>query len=98
MQKSYEFYITPDEYDTALKNGISKQTLEERVRTLAWDKETAITKEVSKHKKIDKNIIELAEQNGICYRTLLYRITGLGLDPIIAATKPLQDRKNMLKS
>jgi hypothetical protein len=42
--KMYEWYITPEEYEEAEKNGISRDTLEHRVRYLAWNKEDAVNK------------------------------------------------------
>ncbi len=39
----YDFYITPEEYEVAEKNGIDKRTLEQRIREYGWDKERAIT-------------------------------------------------------
>ena len=40
----YDYYITPEEYETAERNGISRVLLDKRVRDLLWDKETAINK------------------------------------------------------
>ena len=41
MEKKY-WYITPDDFERGIKNGISKDTLRQRVRTLGWDVEKAI--------------------------------------------------------
>jgi len=38
---AYEFYIQPNEYEIAEHNGISKGTLEQRIRDLGWHKEKA---------------------------------------------------------
>lgn len=38
------YYITPEEYDLAEKNGICKATLESRIKQLGWSKKKAITK------------------------------------------------------
>jgi len=89
---SYDFYITPEEYQIAQQNGVSAATLEVRVRSLAWKKERAInTPPHKKHRLGDW--IKVAEKNGICYRTLVYRANQLGWDLERAATQPLQNRK-----
>ncbi|MDT8718301.1 hypothetical protein IAI10_16660 [Clostridium sp. 19966] len=92
MVDPYDFYITPEEYDRALLKGISKDLLEVRIRTLAWDKERAINTSPNEHKRLDSDWIKLANQNGICYSTFKYRANELGWDLERAATQPLQDR------
>jgi uncharacterized protein YjcR len=87
----YDFYITPDEYEIAVKNGIGNKLLEARVRVLAWDKEKAITAPPHNKKPV-KDWVEIAEKHGICYSTLRYRMNRLGWEPERAATQPLQDR------
>lgn len=42
MRNPYEYYITPEEYEMAAENGISRSTLNRRVRDLGWEKEIAI--------------------------------------------------------
>lgn len=93
---SHYYYISPEEYLEAQFNGISSTLLETRIRTLAWDKERAISTPPLKKVSI-KEWVPLAEQNGICYSTLRYRINRLGWDPERAATQPLQDRKKQAK-
>jgi len=34
----YDFYITPEEYEEAAKIGITKKTLDKRIRYRGWDK------------------------------------------------------------
>ena len=41
MEKKY-WYITPDDFERAAKNGINQDALRQRVRTLGWDIERAI--------------------------------------------------------
>ncbi len=89
----YEFYITPEEYDQASSNGIIRQTLESRIRSMAWDKKSAIETPPLKKQKIDKKWREIAESNGICYSTFRHRVSQLGWDVERAATQPLQDKK-----
>lgn len=92
----YDFYITPEEYERAEANGISRQLLDQRVRTLNWPHEKAITK-LPHVKHPIKDWVEIAEEHGICYSTLRYRINRLHLEPEVAATKPLQDRTAQAK-
>lgn len=83
----YDFYITPEEYGIAEKNGISKRLLEERIRNSGWDKEIAMVKQPQKQWTGWAEVKELALQNGICYRTFKHRRNkGMGL--LEAATRP----------
>lgn len=97
MKDVYQFYITPDEYDKASKNGIRPALLEVRIRTLAWEKDKAINTPPLKFKRIPKEWVEIAKDNGICYSTLKYRTNTLGWDIERAATQPLQDRQAQAK-
>ena len=51
MEKKY-WYITPDDFERAAKNGINKDTLRQRVRTLGWDIERAIKSPLKKVRNI----------------------------------------------
>ncbi|GIM47011.1 hypothetical protein DNHGIG_25600 [Collibacillus ludicampi] len=93
----YDFYITPDEYEQAAKNGIRPALLEVRIRSLGWPKSKAINTPPHKKKRLSSNWIKLAEQNGICYSTFKHRVNQLGWDPERAATQPLQDRRAQAK-
>lgn len=44
MEDKRYYYITPDDYERAEKNGISRKLLNRRVRGSGWDIEKAITK------------------------------------------------------
>lgn len=95
----YDFYITPDEYEIAKKNGISSKILDVRVRDLGWSKKEAINKPILHQKNYPKEILELAKNNGICYRTFKSRVNKLGWDIFKAANTPLMDnRKNINKA
>lgn len=48
MKNIYDFYITPEEYEIAVKNGIGKVALENRIRKHGWDKERALTQPTQK--------------------------------------------------
>lgn len=97
MQYIYDFYITPEEYDIAASNGISKQTLEERIRRLAWDKSEAMTKPVKNQNSI-KEWISLANKNGISLRTFEERIYTKKWSYEVAATTPILDRKAIVEN
>lgn len=87
-----EFYITPEEYETAEKNGISSWTLEVRVRDLLWDKGRAIT-ELPQYKDYSNSkMADIAESNGIKRGTFFARVRR-GMSPEKAATKKMVDRK-----
>ena len=94
----YDYYIAPEEYEIAAKNGISPARLEVRIRSLGWSKQRAMTEPPQKKKpRIPREIIELAERHGIKYNTLRYRVHHLGWDMRRAATQPLQDRRAQAK-
>ncbi|MBP1971614.1 hypothetical protein J2Z83_003765 [Virgibacillus natechei] len=90
--KLYDFYITPDEYEIAKKNDIPRRLVDERVRTLCWDKETAITKSVKAHKNNFEKWSAVAKQNDIPYPTFTTRVRN-GMTQEEAATKPVQCKK-----
>jgi hypothetical protein len=96
MRNPYDWYITPEEYETAAANGISKQLLENRIRRLGWPKELAMTKPPRKLSKIPREIVELAQRNDIPYQTLYWRIYA-GWAPERAATEPVADRAECVK-
>lgn len=99
--KTYTFYITPEQYEKAEKNGIDRKTLDNRVRGLGWDLERAMTEEKNKGRRfLPKEIIDLAAKNGIQRRTLYERVQRSGMSEIEAATKPLatlEDKKRFLE-
>ncbi|MFJ7408099.1 MULTISPECIES: hypothetical protein [unclassified Lysinibacillus] len=70
----YDFYITDEEYALALSNGISRKTLEYRIRNSGWPKLKAITEPVLKQRKYPEWALELANMNGISYGTFKDRI------------------------
>ena len=90
---AYEFYVTPTELEIALKNGISRKRLDDRIQNLAWDKERAITTPPKQYKSTDKKWRELARKNGIPYRCFQKRVIVYGWNQERAATEPLQDRR-----
>ncbi|WP_274362718.1 hypothetical protein [Paenibacillus thermotolerans] len=93
----YDFYITPEEFEQAAKNGISQVIFYNRVRQLGWSKDKAMTTPPRKRASHNNRWVKIAERNGICYRTYTYRVNRLGWEPERAATQPLQDRKALAK-
>lgn len=83
----YDYYITPEEYKEAKKNGIDKHTLEQRIRTYGWDKDKAL----NTPKKIRVNryleYLKIAKENNIS-KTLFYSRLSSGWDALRAATTP----------
>src|SRR5699024_10771102 len=88
----YDYYITPEEYEIAEQNGISRVLLDKRVRDLLWDKETAITKPPKTQDYSLSKYADIAEQNGIHCNTFFTRVRS-GMPPEKAMMKPLQDKK-----
>ena len=72
----YEWYITPDEYDAAEQNGISRDTLEHRIRYHGWSKKKAITQPVRRNDKY-KKWLAVAINNGIKEETFKQRVYRL---------------------
>ena len=81
----YDFYITPEEYEIALRNGISNYTLERRIRLYGWSKERALSEPSQKHNNRDK-WLKIALKNGIKRSTFLGRINKYGWSEERAAT------------
>ncbi|MEB9540110.1 hypothetical protein P4I87_20060 [Bacillus cereus] len=96
MKSPYDFYITPDEYEEAEKNGISRDLLTCRIRNLGWDKEIAMTKPSRYNANRWKNIKEIALKNGISHSTYTARIKK-GWRLIDAISKPPIDKYQSLK-
>lgn len=93
---SLSYYITPQEYEIAKQNGISRATLEYRIRDLAWDMSKAINTPPRKKKSL-KEWRTIADQNGIPYPAFQKRMHVYNWDPERAATEPLQDRRELAK-
>ena len=69
MINPYDYYITDEEYAIAEKHGISKDTLNFRIRRMGWDKEKALTTKPRKYTNRAKQV-EIAKANGISRATL----------------------------
>lgn len=97
MKDPYDFYITDEEYDHAFKNGIAKKTLDFRIRSLGWDKETAINKPIEIYDSGWREWKCIAERNGICYGTYYQRRKYGGMSPFEAATNPVLTKEQILQ-
>jgi hypothetical protein len=88
--QSNRVYITPEDYNEAEENGISKKVLNVRVYRHGWSLERAKSEPVRRRSSsaAHKYHLELMKKNGIKYRTYNDRIVN-GWDPLDAATKPL---------
>lgn len=92
MSKRY-FYIAPDDYDVAAKNGISKLLLYGRVRQLGWDVDRAVTQPVRRTRHKDK-WLDIAIQNGIKENTFWMRVDCLKWTKEKAATTKVRNYGN----
>lgn len=88
----YDFYITPEEYELALKNGISKSTLEARIRKYGWSKYKALNNPVKKSNL--EYWYKLAKSNGICKGTFMDRVYRLKWSLIKSASTPVMIKRN----
>ena len=95
MINPYDYYITDEEYAIAKKNGISKHTLNYRIRQMGWDKEKALTKPPRKYTDRAKQI-EIAKSNGISKTTFYDRLAD-GWKVEDAYTVPVMSGKQILE-
>ena len=84
----YDYYITPDEYEIAKRNGIPRNTLEQRIRDLLWDKQRAITEPPKNMSKGYGEYAKKAEKIGVKSNTFYTRVKR-GWSPERAATTPI---------
>ncbi|MEN3133820.1 hypothetical protein ABDI49_25530 [Bacillus cereus] len=88
MKSPYDYYITPDEYERAERNGVNRRVLNERIRNLGWDKDIAMTKPVRSSKATGWcKVREIALKNGISRKTYYARMKK-GWQLIDAISKP----------
>ena len=95
MINPYDYYITDEEYEIAEKNGISKDTLNFRIRRMGWNKEKALTKPPRKYTDRAKQI-EIAKANGISRATFYDRLSD-GWKVEDAYTVPVLSSKQILE-
>lgn len=84
-------YISDEDYKIAAANGISRNNVTNRVNTLGWSIEKAITTPIKTYKKtnygIKKEQREIAYKNGILRQTLDFRLKN-GMSVQEAITTP----------
>lgn len=95
MDKNY--YITPEEYSQAAKNGIPKNVLEERIRVYNWTKERALTEPKKDYNGEHTKWSIIAETNGINKNTFTSRVFN-GWEYERAATTPVKNRGRRCKN
>jgi hypothetical protein len=94
-----DYYITPEEYEEAERNGISKELLENRIRNMYWDKRRAITQP-----KRPRNIIltkeqcKTARENGISSKLIYSRTKQLNWSIEKAITTPIATKTEVLRN
>jgi hypothetical protein len=82
-------YLTPEDYEIAIKNGISKRTAYKRFYELFWTKERAITEPVRKSKvSLDPHWYAIALSNGISDSCFRYRMKKKWPLELAATTQP----------
>ena len=95
MINPYDYYITDEEYAIAEKHGISKDTLNFRIRRMGWDKEKALTTKTRKYTDRAKQV-EIAKANGISRATFYDRLSD-GWSAEDAYTIPVMSSKQILE-
>ncbi|MDR4341770.1 hypothetical protein, partial [Bacillus thuringiensis] len=95
MKSSYEYYVTPEDYEVAAKHGVSRKLLEHRLRNLGWDKDFAMTESRRKASEWAK-VKEIALKNHIGRTTFKGR-RQRGWSLIQSITKPPLSREKTLK-
>lgn len=85
----YDFYITDEEYELAESRGISKDTLNYRIRELGWSKSKALTTPIQKrrHNQYPKHVMDKVKENNINPRAFRWRVEN-GWDIERACTEP----------
>jgi len=94
---AYSFYITPQQYNIALENGISDRLATERVRTLGWTVEKAITQPSRKSRKYG-HWLEVAKENNVTLCVLYSRVSRQGMTMEEAATTPIMKREDIIEA
>jgi hypothetical protein len=96
MFDPYEYYVTPEEYAEAERNGISQRRVNDRIRILGWSKKRAITTPTRKFKDRSE-LVARAKANGISYIQFMTRIFH-GWDEERAITTPIRDKAGARES
>lgn len=90
------FYITPTDYETAKHNGINARLATDRVRTLGWNIERAITSK-PRQTTDKRKWTDLAKLNNISRGAFYGRVArGMSMDQ--ASTTPVMDKKTLINN
>lgn len=92
------YYLTPEHYEIAAKNGVSEQALYRRVYEEHMSIQRAITQPMQKKSPPLWPIWkELAEANGVKQPTFTYRVRKLNMTPEEAATMHTPTRQELVQ-
>ena len=91
----YSYYITPQQYEIGLSNGISHSTLTFRVRRYGWGINRACNEPVKQQNATSEEIKMVLKQNNISVRTFKRRINA-GWDSEKAIKTPPLTRQEAL--
>ena len=86
-------YITPDDYETAEKNGISRHTVYQRVHTCGWDIDRAITEPVNFRFRTSSIWGHWKDKAVVDYETFRKRLQKLRWSAEKAALTPVMTKK-----
>lgn len=92
-EKRYS-YITPEDYETAERNGIKKATLETRVYKMGWDIDRAITQPVQAQGKWKEDWLAWKDIANVC-RATFYSRKESGWSSVRAALLPPMTKKEI---
>lgn len=84
-------YVSPDDFETAERNGICQNTVESRVYYQGWDVDRAITEPPLKRRYLTAEQKATAKANGLRLNTVHRRILS-GMDPDEAVRQPVASR------
>lgn len=70
----YDYYITDEEYEIAAGNGVSKSSLDRRIRQAGWSKEKAMHTSPRQYRKYPQWALDIARANGISINLLSWRV------------------------
>lgn len=83
-------YLTPEDIEIAVKNGIREDLVKRRFYDYGWTKEKALNHPYNNLSE-RQEMIDLAKSNGIRWRTFYHRVSR-GWDPLKAATTELKKK------
>lgn len=95
MSEKRYYYVTPDDYETAEKNGIDKLLVYQRVNN-GWDVDRAITEPVNTWCLHNGIWDQWKDKAVVCYKTFASRLNR-GMTPKEAATTPKISRAEVGK-